>query len=557
MTLTPSKGSPRACTAESFGMPSCWPGNRPIGSIWPLLPAIPGRALLLIACFLYPYALDTARASYSINGIPAPQVRPNPLAGQLQAQLQELQLQLNQRSRTTSLDAALEAGLLHNPLLAAAYAEIQGQQWNLIAVRRQWYPTLSASSSTYLPGQSFNSTSSTTNGGASSNASGLGPVEALSTTTTITSSSSSVGLGMTIGWTFFNPSRAANINAAKEGLKRQQLLFDVSARNLVLEIQEAYFSLSEQKQLIESYAEILSFISRQVQITEVQFNNGLVSIADVEQIRTQQYATLSTLINAYRQLIDAASLLAQAMALPPGTLALPSNKPTTPAPWEQSLQTTIEQALKLREEILASQATAASANWTATALFNTYWPSFNLGASGGFANNNDVTIQSSVNGNSVSSPTTNSRLNWNGGFGLGFNWQIFDGGINASQAQVQKAAGRQALAQAAASRLSVTREVEQSYATYLTSLLTLQSSKAQLKAAQAAATAVQARYQVGVTDISSLVVALNQAITAANDHANAERTYQSALARLYRSSARWPDGTQPLLQQRIITLGKN
>ena len=103
----------------------------------------------------------------------------------------------------------------------------------------------------------------------------------------------------------------------------------------------------------------------------------------------------------------------------------------------------------------------------------------------------------------------------------------------------------------------MTREVEQAYATYLTSQLTLQSSKAQLTAAQAATTAVQARYQVGITDISSLVVALNQEITAANNYANAERTYQSSLARLYRSSARWPDGTRSLLEQRTTSLRKN
>ena len=57
--------------------------------------------------------------------------------------------------------------------------------------------------------------------------------------------------------------------------------------------------------LIEAYGEILKATTRQVQTTEAQFNNGLVSIADVEQIRTQEFATLSTLITAYRQFIDA------------------------------------------------------------------------------------------------------------------------------------------------------------------------------------------------------------------------------------------------------------
>jgi outer membrane protein TolC len=518
--------------------------SRPYGSsAWKL-----SRIIVLMACLVSQYPLGIAKAGYRIDGIAAPQVRPNPLADQLQAQLQELQLQLNARSRTTSLDEALEAGLLHNPLLAAAYAEIQGQQWNLIAVRRQWYPTLSVASSSYVPGQNFNITNtiSAANDGR------------ISTSSTSASNATAVNLGITIGWTFFNSSRGASINAASESLKRQQLLFDVSARNLVLEIQEAYFSLQEQRQLIESYSEILNVIRRQVRITEAQFNDGLVSIADVEQIRTQQYSTLSTLINAYRQLIDASSLLAQTMALPPGTLALPTKKPITLGHWDQPLQSTIEQALRLREEIQASQAAAASASWTATALFNTYWPSFSLGASGGYANSNttDQSTGRSLDG-STSTQINNHTLKWNGGYGVGFTWQLFDGGINASQAEVQKAAARQALNQAATTRLSVTREVENYYATYLTSLLSLQSSRAQLQAAQVAAAAVQERYLVGVSDISSLVVALNQAIGAANDYASAERTYNSAVARLYRSSARWPVGTKPLLEQRVNTLAKH
>jgi outer membrane protein TolC len=505
-----------------------------------LLPPKSCRSLLLIASLLSSPWLDTAKANYRINGIPAPQVRPSPLARQLEDQLRRLQQEIDGRSRRATLDEALEMGLLHNPQLAAAYAEIQGQQWNLIAVRRQWYPSLSASSSTYIPGKSFESRSSTSN----------------DNTFNETSSETSVGLTMTLGWTFFGPSRAANINSALEGLKRQHLLFDISARNLVLEIQDSYFSLQEQIQLIQAYEKILSAINRQVKTTEVHFNNGMVSIADVEQIRTQQYSTLSTLIGAYSQLIEAASLLAQTMALPPGKLALPSTKTSSMGNWEQNLQSTIEQALKLREEIKASQAAAASASWTATALLNTYWPSFNLGASVAFINNKSTNTRTDNSGNNVSS-LSNKNLNWSGGFGLGFNWQIFDGGINASQAQAQKASARQSLADAASSLLSVTREVEQSYATYVTSQLTLQSSKAQLTAAQAATTAVQARYQVGITDISSLVVALNQEITAANNYANAERTYQSALARLYRSSARWPDGTRSLLEQRTSMLQKN
>jgi outer membrane protein TolC len=479
-----------------------------------------------------------AQSVYKIEGFSAPQVRPQTLTAELEAQLRGLQGEIDARSKSFTLSQALEMGLLNSPQLAATYAEIQGQQWNLVAVRRQWYPTLSASSEPFVPGRRFGSSNSTFRDGAQ--------VDDNSATT-------ATNIGLTVGWTFFDPSRGSSINAASENLKRQQLLFDVSARNLVLEIQQVYYSLQEQRLLIEAYADILKATTRQVQTTEAQFNNGLINIADVEQIRTQQFATLSTLINAYRQFIDASSRLAQVIAMPPGALVTPSDGLQALGDWPEALQPTIEQALNLREEIKASLAEAASARWSATALFNTYWPRFSLGANGQYGNINNDQTQSSQQGN----VTTNTRItNWSGGFGLGFTWQFFDGGINAAQSEVQKALGRRASDQAALDRLIVTREVEQAYTAYKTSQLAMKSSEAQVTSARAAAAAVRARFDVGVSDMSSLVVALNQAINAASNYASSVRDYNGSIAALFRSSARWPANTQPLLNQRVVTLRK-
>ncbi|MFM1812350.1 MAG: hypothetical protein RLZZ336_1288 [Cyanobacteriota bacterium] len=494
-------------------------------------------ALLLGVTWLAAWATAGALAQtsprYRINGQLAPQVQPNPVASQLQAQLRSLKAELDSRARTANLQQALESALLNNPDLAAAYAQIQGSQWNLIAVRRQWYPTLNASSNT-LPTQSF----STTNGS--------GPRTADTSTYT---NSTATGVGVNLGWTFFNPSRGPAINAASESLRQQQLLFDVSARNLVLSVQQTYFLLQEQRQLISAYDTILANTDQQVKLSEAQFNSGLQSIAQVEQIRTQQYSILSTLISTYRQLLDTAAQLAQAMALPPGTLVLPADQLRSIGSWSEPLPATIAQALRLREEIQASLAASASASWSASSLFNSYWPKFSLGASGSVAYDNGTSGYPGL-----TATTTNTTLTWNGGVGLGFSWQLFDGGINAASAQSSRAQAVQLQNQAASQRLSVTREVEQAYSAYLTSQLGLQSTSAQTQAAQQALIAIQERFRVGVESMTSVVQALNEAIGAANAFASALRTYNVAVASLYRYSARWPEGTQAPLQQRTSSL---
>jgi outer membrane protein TolC len=499
-----------------------------------------GAALAMLATVGHGADIWAAGQGYAFRGEQAPQIQPNGLASALQQRLKALQAELFVRSQRASLQQALEQSLLQNPELARSYALIQQSKWSLIAIRRQWYPTLSAA--------------------------GVGPAGGLwgyggsrtrvSATTAAGSvdeqrfeESSRLAARLNLGWTFFDPSRGAQINAASETLRSQELLFNVAARNLALKTQLAYFNLQEQEQLIASYERILEATTNQLNRVEALFNIGNASIADVEQIRTQQYQTLSLLITTYQDIVDAAASLAEAMSLAPGQLVLPADKLDRYGQWDTPFTTTIEQALTLREEIRSSLALADSASWRASALFNRYWPRFGFAATGLY---DDGTIRAGLVG--VADPDRTSATTWDGAVGIGFNWEIFDGGIAAAEASAQKALARQQSDQAAAQRLQVSAEVERSYAAYEASLLALQSSDEQARSAEKAAIAVRERFNVGYADITSVVQTLNQAITATNAYARSIRDYNSAVAGLYRASARWPDHTLALRNQRVQTL---
>ena len=479
---------------------------------------------------------------YTFGGNRAPVVKPNPLAGELEQQLRQLRERWRGRSVRVTAAAAVEQSLLNNPELAESYGRIQQGQWNLIAVRRQWFPTLSAYSSG--PAGSLLGYRSTSTD-ASRSASGT-TVNSIDTTTT-----TGFVPVLSLGWTFFDPSRGPQINAANENLRSQELLFNVAARNLVLQTQLAYFNLQEQEQLISAYEEILAATTSQVQQSEALFNAGNASLADVEQIRTQQYQTLSLVIATYLGVIDASSSLARAMALPPGKLALPEGPTDLYGQWSLALDATIQQAQALREEIQSSLAQASSARWRASALLNRYWPRFSLLANGAYAYNN--TYNRYQQGNNSSSESIRTS-NWDGAVGLGFNWSIFDGGIAAAEAQANKALQRQLIDQAAIQRLQISQEVEQSFASYEASRLALQSSREQANSARQAAMAIRERFNVGYADTTSVVQTLNQAITAANAYARSRREYNSAVASLYRASAQWPDNTLALRDQRVEKL---
>lgn len=496
------------------------------------------QSLLLVAGCCSQQMPAALAETQRIRTFRPPQLQSRPLAGQLQRKVDELRQKLNSRARRVGLQEAVEQSLLNNPILAQSYSQIQQQQWSLIAVRRQWYPQLQARSAR----NSLFGYRSTTTQFLSSNEAGFQPNNSYINVV-------DTGPLMQLSWTFFDPTRSPSINAASESLKAQQLLFDVSARDLVLETQLAYFALQEQQQLIAAFELILNSTTQLVERTEALFNAGYAAISEVEQIRTQQLQNLSTLIDTYRQLVDAAARLAQAMAMPTGMLVLPKDKLALVGDWTLSEAETLMQAERLREEIKASLAQSSSSEWRAKAIFNTYWPSFSIQASGSYIYSN------TANGFSTRAVTIKRETSqWDGAVGLGFTWSIFDGGINAAQAEATKAQARQFVDQASVQQLSVAREVERAYANYEASALSLASTKEQLQSAQTAVEAVRERFNIGFSDMTSVVQTYNQSLQAASAYARSITQFNSAVASLYRFSARWPDGALPLVQKRVKAL---
>ena len=467
---------------------------------------------------------EPAVQAYTYQGLLAPKVEPNPLAHQLEQKLRALREQIRERSIETTLEAAVDQSLLHNPELALAFSQIQEREWSLIAVRREWYPKLKASSGG--PFGSLWGYQGTNTNQTNSAAGSQGRLTTIDRQRELAAS-------LDLNWTFFDPSRGPNINAAGENLRSQELLFNIAARNLVLQTQLSYFELQEQLQLINSYERILAATTEQVSQVEALFNIGGASIADVEQIRTQQYSTISQLIGVYRSVITTAAALAAAMALPQGQLALPAVSFEYYGRWELSLDASIQQAQSLREEIQSSLALASSSRWRASALFNSYWPRLHLAVGGFYRDTNRNLAQSGSSTNEL----TNAI---NGAVGVGFIWSIFDGGIAAAQAEANQAIARQRTDQAAQQSLQITREVEQSYGNYEVSSLALLSTKQQAESAEQAAIAVRERFNVGYDTITTVVQSLNQAIQAAIAFSSSQREYNSAVAQLYRATAQWP-----------------
>ena len=124
-----------------------------------------------------------------------------------------------------------------------------------------------------------------------------------------------------------------------------------------------------------------------------------------DQLLTQRLALLIRRISVHQQVIQAAAALAQSLSLPPGALALPADRLEQQGAWDQPLAQSIEQALRLREEIQASLSKASGAGWSARARQRRYLPKLSL--TGQLASPNQTTSSGSLLGGT---PETTSEI---------------------------------------------------------------------------------------------------------------------------------------------------
>jgi outer membrane protein TolC len=467
-------------------------------------------------------------------------------------QLKRLQNQIKNNSKPISLSEAIKLGLQNNPKLAEAFGTIQQYEWELIAAQRKWYPTLNITTG----GSPFVGTTWDT---LVKDEYGLPTEEArfrrkqgvFNRKTATKSQNSIIDANASMSWKFIDPTRQPNINANAESLKQQKLLFDSSARTIILNIQKLYFGIQSSQQNIGSFQQIYKINQQQLERIEAQYSIGMATVLDVEQTRTQLYSQLNSLITYTSTYYEQAAQLAQFLALPANQIAIPDQPAQIQGKWEVPLTETIRMAIQQREEIKVSLAAAESANWRSVGLLRQYLPTFSLIANG------TLTGRNGYLGVKVDADPANSYLlskRWGAGVGIGFNWQIFDGGIFAAQAQSQKAQAQQNFSQAVFDELQVIKEVRSSFGQYQTSLVGVTAARQAYRSAELAQEAARARFEVGIDSINSVVLTITALSTAATQLSQAISTHNTAVAELFRYSSTWPGSSQQEVQDRLKTL---
>lgn len=556
--------------------------------------------------------------SVSIEGVTSAEIADN--FESTVDELQKIKLDALSRSKELTLDEALKYTLANNPTINAAYKSVQSKQWSAISDKRLWWPTIMGAGPygdlstipTYPSlGQRFTSRTGKTRGsGMNMMASTpqLGPYGTVNNP--IDSNSFAVvdsfNPALIARWTFFDLARGEKINASTEGAKAEELLFNMTVRNTVLDLNMKYYQLFAKQNLLQSLEKqyeanlqqlndllgnqvnndqlqslrdeynlvqqqlnavndlieneanknLLQSLRNQYKVELQQLNDSRATQVNnfspeksnaIARTKTTLYLQLDELIKAYVDYIKASAAAAKVMGLPIGTLMKPADgfsmQPMNA--WTMNLQETLDHALEHREEIKLAKTIAKSQNHLATSLLYSYLPRISIFGYGSYSNESGILDFSMGTEKDFGA----YREGWEGNIGLMFSW-MFDGTMAAKSTSLKYAA-KQQIQKAKDTENLVAEQISTTYAEYVTAKLSLATSKMAYDSALQTQELTQQIKSANSTDFSNAAQSVGNA---AKSYAGAIFKYNATLSMLYRFSSIWPTGISEELNNAVKVL---
>jgi NodT family efflux transporter outer membrane factor (OMF) lipoprotein len=279
-------------------------------------------------------------------------------------------------------------------------------------------------------------------------------------------------------------SAGANAQASEADLANARLSVQAT-------LAETYFLLRVQDAQIALLRDTVAAYVRSLQLTQNQYNAGIVARGDVAQAEAQLKSTQASMYDAQltrAQLEHAVAVLA---GKPPSELTI-AVQPTLAAVFPDIPLVVPSELLERRPDIAAAERRAAAANAQIGVAQAAFFPSVSLSASGG--------LQSSVIGSLLSLPNHYWTL------GAALAQAIFDAGLRTSQKEQAIASYDQAVATYRSTVLTGFQEVEDNLATLtlLAQAATVQQEA--VAAAQQSATIALNQYRAGTSSYIAVVV---------------------------------------------------
>ncbi|NQD93237.1 efflux transporter outer membrane subunit [Pseudomonas sp. CrR25] len=367
---------------------------------------------------------------------------------------------------------------LSNQNLAASAAQYRQARALVRGARAVFFPSLSSSAGVTRAGQGGGDSTLATSDGFSVSGSNAASI------------SKNYDLGLNAAW------ELDIWGKLRRSLESSRAGFEASAADL------AALELSLQAELVQSYLQLrvldeqqrllqatVAAYARSLQLTENQYNAGIVPKSDVSQARTQLKSTEAQAIDLRWQRAQLEHAIAVLVGVPPSELGIAARDrvPTLP----QIPVALPSQLLERRPDVAAAERRVIAANAEIGVAKAAWYPDLTLSASGGY--------RGSSFANWVSLP---NRF-WSLGPDLALS--LFDGGARSAELERSEAAYEQTVAEYRQAVLDSFREVEDQLVQLRVQEQEAHVQQQALEAARESLRLIENQYRAGTVDFNSVV----------------------------------------------------
>ncbi|HAX80843.1 MAG TPA: transporter [Cyanobacteria bacterium UBA11372] len=333
---------------------------------------------------------------------------------------------------------------------------------------------------------------------------------------TSTSLNSAVG----INYDIFTAGRVqAQIRAAQEQVRRNQLQIESLGEQTRLDVSVAYYDLQQADEQVRISESAVRNAQRSLQDAQALFEAGLGTRFDVLRAQVQLARENQNLIRARSDRQTRRRDLARLLSLPQSVNMVAADPVAVAGLWNPTLEQSIVLAFQNRAELQARLAERNIGRERRRIARADRFPQLSL-----FFNYNLLDV-------------FNDGLGLADGYSAGarLRWSIFDGGAANAQAQQRETDIAIAETQFASDRNQIRFQVEQAYFTLQSNLENIQTASVALEQAAEALRLARLRFQAGVGTQTEVIDAENDLTRAEGDRVTAILNYNRALATLQRA----------------------
>ena len=405
-------------------------------------------------------------------------------------------------AKTYTLTELIDLAEAHNPATRAAWERARSQAADLGIARSELYPALAAAA--------ISQTSRS---------------EVFSSGRFVSHVIQDFQVELDLNYTVFDfGARSGRIGAAKARVLAANFAFNDTHRNVIYQVQQAYYRLLSSMGQEEAARSSLSNAQAVQQAAEERLAHGLATLPDVLEARSataQAEYDLQAIIGA-EEIARGDLATAVGTSANNGINVQPLDQVPTPESISDTVEEVINRALGQRPDLMQQVAGIRSANAEVKEARAAYYPSFSLSASSAVP---------SLYGKQ-------SPFDWEhtsdlvGSVGFSLTWSVFDGGARKNRLAQAQADVHAAEAQTNVRRNEIADEVWTAYSNLKTAFRQRQAAIALLQSASQSYNAALESYKYGVRNFLDVTAAQRTLAQARSADVSARTQVLSALSGL-------------------------